>query len=160
MPVSASNPKIVQFVKRCTIKKGSGEFLDYAPYINRPHNDASALPAHALKNVGRFLLVLAAVELISMPLTQYAWTWDHFLRGGMDFESSLLFLVVCLHLLLVLRNHYRQDGNLRVPMWRLSLPILDTDESAAMLGSGFLLPIHRKRRAGSGLASYNLPLQI
>lgn len=134
--------------------------MDHAPYINRAHNNGSALLAHALKNAGRFLLVLAAVELISMPLTQYAWTWDHFLHGGMDFESSLLFLVVCLHLLLVLRNHRRQDENLRVSMWRLPLTIFDTQKSAAMRGNGLLSPFHRKHRAGSGWASYNLPLQI
>ena len=103
--------------------------------------------AHAAEKLGRFLLVLAAVELISMPLTQYAWTWDHFLHGGMDFESSLLFFVVCLGLLLVLRHHCRQDENLRVPRWRLSLPIFDTDKSAAMLGIGPLLAFDRERRS-------------
>jgi hypothetical protein len=160
MPVGASNLKAVQFVKQCTIKKGSGEFLDHALYIYRSHNDASALLAHAPENLGRFLLVLAAVELISMPLTQYAWTWDHFLHGGMDFESSFLFLVVCLGLLLVLRHHYQRDENLRVLRWRLSLPVFDTDKSSAMPGTGVLLPFHRERRACSDLTPYNLPLQI
>lgn len=134
--------------------------MDHAPYMNRVHNDTSALLANAAENVGRFLLVLAAVELISMPLTQYAWTWDHFLHGGMDFESSFLFLVVCLVLLLVLRHHYRQDENLRVPRRRLSLPIFDTDKSAATPGTGVLLPSRRERRVSSDLAMYNLPLQI
>jgi hypothetical protein len=128
--------------------------------MNRSNNDASALLALALENVGRFLLVLAAVELISMPLTQYVWTSDHFLHGGMDFESSLLFLVVCLGLLLVLRHHCRQDESLRVLRWRLWLPIFDTNKSAAMLGTGVLLPFHRERRANSDLATYDLPLQI
>ncbi|MGB8030868.1 MAG: hypothetical protein WCF30_14550 [Terracidiphilus sp.] len=160
LPAAASNLRVVQFVKRCTINKGREEFLDHAPYINRPRNDMSALLALALKHVGRFLLMLAAIELISMPLTQYAWTWDHFLHGGIDFESSLLFLVICLHLLLVLRNHRRQEENLSVPMGRLSLAIFDTQKSATMRGTGLLSPFHRRRRAGSGWASYNLPLQI
>jgi hypothetical protein len=134
--------------------------LDHAQHMNQFHNDVSALLSHAPENGGRFLLVFAAVELISMPLTQYAWTWDHFLHGGTDFESSLLFLVVCLGLLFVLRHHYRQDENLRVARWRLSLPIFDADKSAAMPGTGVLLPFHRERRAGSDLAMYNLPLQI
>lgn len=134
--------------------------MDHAPYRNRSHNNASALLAHAPEDFGRFLLVLAAVELISMPLTQYAWTWDHFLHGGMDFESSLLFLVVCLGLLLVLRHHCRQDQNLRVPRWRLSLPIADTGKSAAMSGTGALLAFRREPRPSSDLSTYNLPLQI
>ena len=116
--------------------------------------------AHAPESFGRFLVVLAAVELISMPLTQYAWTWDHFLHGGMDFESSLLFFVVCLGLLLVLRHHCRQDENLRVPWWRLSLSIFDTDKSASKLEIGPLLAFHRERRANFDLATYNFPLQI
>src|SRR5580704_1364194 len=128
--------------------------------MKRPQYDTSALLARAPANIGRFLLLLAAVELLSMPITQYAWTWDHFLHGGMDFESSLLFLVVCLGLLLVLRHHFRQDQNLRVPRWRLSLPIFDTGKSVAMPGVGVLAALRRERRAGSDLATYNLPLQI
>jgi hypothetical protein len=128
--------------------------------MNRPQNDASSLVANAPETVGRFLLVLAAVELISMPWTQFAWTWDHFLHGGMDFESSLLFLVICLGLLLVLRHLCRPDQNSRVPRWRLSLPIFDTGKSAAVPGTGALLVFHRELRALSGLATYTLPLQI
>ena len=72
--------------------------------MNRSHRAASTLLTCDPANFGRFLLVLAAIELISMPVTQYAWTWDHFLHGGMDFESSLLSLVVWLGLLLVPRS--------------------------------------------------------
>ncbi len=160
MPMTASNLRNAQFARRCTINKEREDFLHRAFYINRPRNDASALLARALKNVDRFLLALAVVELISMPVTQYAWTWDHFLRGGMDFESSLLFLVVCLHLLLVLRNHRRQDENLRVPIGRLAPAIFAIQKSAAMRGAELLLPFHRKCRASSGWPSYSLPLQV
>ena len=134
--------------------------MNHAPYMNPSHNDASAFLGHTPKNAGLFLLMCAAVELISMPLTQYAWTWDHFLHGGMDFESSLLFLVVCLGLLFVLRHHCRQDENLRVPRWRLSQPIFDMDKLAAMPGTGVLLPFPRERRVCSDLTTHNLPLQI
>jgi hypothetical protein len=157
---AASNPTVAQFVKRCTIDKEREEFLNQVSHIDRPWNDVSAWLAPALKNVDRFLLVLAAVELLSMPLTQYFWTWDHFLRGGMDFESSLLFLVICLHLLLVLRNHRRQEESLRVPIWRLSLALFDVGKCAAMSATETLLPFHRQCRASFGWASYGLPLQI
>ncbi len=134
--------------------------MDFASHINRSRSDLSGLLAGALRSVDRFLLVLVAIELISMPFTQYAWTWDHFLRGGMDFESSLLFLVVCLHLLFVLRNHRRQDENLHVPMGWLSLTIFDSLKPAAMRGTESLLLFHRKCRASSGWSSCSLPLQI
>jgi hypothetical protein len=134
--------------------------LGHARYMSRSHNGAFAILANAPENVGRFLLVLAAVELISMPLTQYAWNWDHFLHGGIDFESSLLFLVIGLGLLIVLRYHCRQDKNSRVPRWRLSSAIFDTAKSATMFGAGVSEMFHRECRASSDFATYNLPLQI
>jgi hypothetical protein len=160
MPASGSNREAVQLATRCSINKGSEEFLDHAQYMNRSHNDASALLARASVNIGRFLLVLAAFELISMPLTQYAWTWDHFLHGGMDFESSLLFLVVCLGLLLVLRHHCREAEDLCVPWSWLSLPSFCARNLVAMPGTGLILVFGREHRANSDLATYNLPLQI
>jgi hypothetical protein len=134
--------------------------LEHAPHMNRSHDNASSFVARAPEAVGRVLLILAAIELISMPWTQFAWTWDHFLHGGMDFESNLLFLVICLGLLLVLRHLCRPDENLRVPRWRLSLPIVETARPAAMPGTSALLAFHRERRAASDLAAYALPLQI
>jgi hypothetical protein len=134
--------------------------LNHAPYMNRQQHDASAFLADAPIIIGRFLLLFAALELVSMPLTQYAWTWDHFLRGGMDFESSLLLLVICLGLLLVLRHHCRQDENLRTPRWHLSLHFFYTGQSVATSGTGVLSAFCRERRASSDLAMYNLPLQI
>ena len=134
--------------------------MNHAAFVNRTHSDVSAWSAHGAEIVSRLLLVLAALELISMPLTQHAWTWDHFLHGGMDFESSLLFLVVCLCLLLVLRHHCRQDENSDVPRWRLFLPTFDTLIPAAMPRARVLLTLHRERRASSDSATYSLPLQI
>lgn len=134
--------------------------MDAAAYLNRSYNNASAWLAHSAENAGRFLLVLIAVELMSMPFTQYVWTWDHFLHGGIDFESSLLFFVVCLGLLLVLRHHCRKEENLRVARGRLSPPISDTDKSAAMLGTGVPLAFGRERPETSHLATFNFPLQI
>jgi hypothetical protein len=128
--------------------------------MNRSRNDTFALLTHAPANIGRFLLVLAAVELVSMPLTQYAWNWDHFLHGGMDFESSLLFLVICLGLLLVLRHHCKQDEKLRAPKWHLSMHLFGADKSVSMTGIGVFSFFHRESRASSDLAMYNLPLQI
>jgi hypothetical protein len=149
-----------QFVARCNIEKEGEDFLENAPAMNRFHRDASALLAHAAENIGRFLLVLAAVELVSMPLTQYAWNWDHFLHGGVDFESSLLLVVICLGLLLVLRHHFRQDANSRVPRRRFSLPLFDTDNSTATPGTRVLLAFRRQRQTGLDLVLHSLPLQI
>ena len=52
--------------------------------------------------IGRLLLVLAAIVVLTMPLTQNVWTWDHFLRGGQDFEAwtFTVVLILCLAVLL------------------------------------------------------------
>jgi hypothetical protein len=56
----------------------------------------------------RLLLLFAAIELITMPLTQHFWAWDHFLHGGRDFETGLL-LVVTLLCFVLLRTHRNQE---------------------------------------------------
>jgi hypothetical protein len=58
------------------------------------------------------LLLLASIEMITSPLTQQIWTWDRFLHGGQDFETSALFIVTCLCLALLLAQLCRQAMNL------------------------------------------------
>jgi len=43
-----------------------------------------------------------------MPVTQYLWTWDHFLHGGRDFELSALMALSLFCLVLVLAKHCKQ----------------------------------------------------
>jgi hypothetical protein len=52
--------------------------------------------------MGRLLLLLAAFVLITLPFTQQFWTWDRFLHGGHDFETSVLLILTTLCLVLVL----------------------------------------------------------
>ena len=40
--------------------------------------------------VGRSLVLLNIIVLILSSFTEHLWTWDRFLRGGQDFELSLL----------------------------------------------------------------------
>jgi hypothetical protein len=72
--------------------------------------------AEVCARLSRLLLLLMAVELITMPLTQHFWTWDGFLHGGPDFETGLFMIVVCLCLVLLRAQH----GQQRIP---LLLPI-------------------------------------
>lgn len=58
--------------------------------------------------ISRFLLVLTAIELVSMPLTQHLWTWDRYLHGGQDFESNLLIAVTFLCLVLLVAQKSKQ----------------------------------------------------
>lgn len=58
--------------------------------------------------LSRLLLLLIAVELLTMPLTQHLWTWDGFLHGGPDFELGLFMIVVCVCLFLLRAQDGRQ----------------------------------------------------
>lgn len=62
--------------------------------------------------LSRLLLLVIAVELITMPVTQQLWTFDGFLHGGEDFELGLFMIVVCICLALLRAEHGRQGVGL------------------------------------------------
>jgi hypothetical protein len=59
-------------------------------------------PAYGYARLGRFLLFLTSIVLITLPFTQHLWTWDRFLHGGQDFETCVLLIVTTLCLVLVM----------------------------------------------------------
>lgn len=52
--------------------------------------------------IGRCLLMLATISVLTMPVTEDIWAWDHFLRGGQDFETGMLTIVIILCLAVLL----------------------------------------------------------
>jgi hypothetical protein len=59
--------------------------------------------------MSRFLLMLTTVVLIASPVTQRIWAWDRFLRGGQDFESGVLMILITLCLVLLLAQHCKHS---------------------------------------------------
>ena len=51
--------------------------------------------------LSRILLLIVAVETLTMPFTQGLWSWDRFMHGGQDFELGLLIILTCLCLVLL-----------------------------------------------------------
>jgi hypothetical protein len=84
--------------------------------LNRDHNLRKSEQHRSLYVVGvrplawiaEVLLVLCAVSIVTMPLTQYLWTWDNFMHGGQDFEFGALMVLTLLCLALVLPRHCKQ----------------------------------------------------
>ena len=70
-------------------------------------------------DLSRLLLAFAFIELLTMPITQQLWTWDHFLRGGQDFELGLFVIVSCLCLVLLRAEHCRQKIRHLIALRRL-----------------------------------------
>ena len=58
--------------------------------------------------VGRALVLLNIIVLILSSFTEHFWTWDRFLRGGQDFELSLLALLAFFCLILVFAQYFRR----------------------------------------------------
>ena len=83
--------------------------------------------------LSRVLLLLVAVELITMPITQHFWTWDQFLHGGQDFEMGLLMVVTCLCFVLLRTQHCRQNLGLLLAIGRLRLRVLQRRERVRLL---------------------------
>jgi hypothetical protein len=122
----------------------------------RPQWTGFARPGRGFQSMGRFLLVLASVVLIALPFTQQVWTWDRFLHGGQDFETTLLLILTSLCLVLVMARGCRQGIKLLLTMWsqllvrRCSAVTQPSRISATCVG----------RSAGPPIVEYNLQLQI
>lgn len=122
----------------------------------RPEWIGFAHPRHGFKSVGRLLLILAAVLLVALPFTQQVWTWDRFLHGGQDFETTVLLILTSLCLALVIARGCRQGIVLLLTLWsqfllRRCSAILPPSPISATWVSGSARP---------PIATYNLPLQI
>lgn len=88
--------------------------------------------------LSQLLLLLVAVELVTMPITQHLWTWDKFLHGGQDFELGLLMVVICLCFLLLRAQHCRQNLGIMLAMGTLLLLILQARERVRLFQFGQL----------------------
>jgi hypothetical protein len=76
-------------------------------HSTRPYRSRSDVPREWVR-AGRILLVINVIVLILSAFTEHLWTWDHFLRGGQDFELSLLALLAFFCLILVFANYFRR----------------------------------------------------
>ena len=78
--------------------------------------------------IGRFLVLLAAISMLTMPLTQDIWTWDRFLRGGQDFEAWTLTIVIILCLAVLLSQLCKRRLDLLFAVLRKLAFTFDHDE--------------------------------
>jgi len=136
------------------------EFLNRTSNINPSNLNAFACPTRVYAEIGRFLLMLTAVQLITAPLTQRIWTWDHFLHGGQDFEFSVLMLLMTLCLVLLLAQHCKQSVKRLLATWPLFSFICD-DRLLASTAPGEAIMAFRSERVPNPTSGiYNPPLLI
>jgi hypothetical protein len=106
-------------------------------------------------------LLLTAIVILLMPLTEYFWDFDKFLRGGQDFELGLLFIGTILCLAMVLLQHGKCAVNLSLSMRKWLSFVFRRDDR---LASGSFIGLAASRYAIAvpcpALSRYRLPLQI
>jgi hypothetical protein len=136
------------------------EFLNRTPNLSQLNLNAFVCAAPVYAEIGRFLLMLTAVLLITSPLTQRIWDWDHFLHGGQDFESGVLMILITLCLVLLLAQHCKQSVKLLIATCPL-FSFICGDHLLARTAPGEAITAFRGERVpnpSSGI--YNLPLLI
>jgi hypothetical protein len=110
---------------------------------------------------GRLLILSAAVLIAVMPVTDYFWHFDGFLRGGQDFELGLLSLITILSMVLVLLRQRRQDVALLVTIQRwLSFGLMDPNPPARGGACSLVVDLHDPLTLHPALCRYNLPIQV
>ena len=114
-------------------------------------------PAHGYARLGRSLLSLTSIVLITLPFTQHLWTWDRFLHGGQDFETSVLLIVTSLCLVLVMVRGCKQWLTLLLTF--LSRLVLALAQLAIVVPGRFFMSLY-DRRPSLPEALYNRPLLI
>jgi hypothetical protein len=108
--------------------------------------------------IGRALLILTAISLITMPVTQHLWTWDHFLRGGKDFELSTLMILSILALVLVLSKNLKQSIDSLLS--GLCILAFASHQRMPIRISWVFLIFRTEYVAASDTGTYNTPLLI
>jgi hypothetical protein len=116
-----------------SVKLSVGEYLNRSPVTSTRNRSAFAYMARVWDGFSRLLLIAAAVELVTIPWTQYVWTWDQFLLDGQNFESSVLACVVFTCVLLLLTQQSRHRLSQSVTIRRLFFFISTDRELAGMI---------------------------
>lgn len=134
--------------------------MNYSPNASLLNLNAFSCADRVYAGTVRFLLLLTAILLITTPLTQSIWTWDHFLQGGQDFESGALASLATLLLVFLLAQHLKQSAGLLAAIYSLFFFPRSYRVSAGTARSA-AFPVFCGERAFSlAPGSYRLPLQI
>jgi hypothetical protein len=110
--------------------------------------------------MGQILIFLTALLVAVMPVTEYLWTFDKFLRGGQDCEFGLLALASILCLVLVLSHQRREILAFVLSLRRVLCSLFQPAHSPASLALCLIAPMQYLLLRDASLRTCNLPLQI
>jgi len=135
--------------------------LKFIPITSRPAERKYSCASQTCVLMGQILIFLTALLVAVMPVTEYLWTFDKFLRGGQDCEFGLLALAAIFCLVLVLSHHQRREIIAFVlSLQRVLSSLFQTADLYSNSESFLVAPIQHHLRRSTSLLSINLPLQI
>jgi len=128
--------------------------------MSRLDINACACTARTLAWAGRYLLVLSALSLLTMPITEHLWTWDRFFQTGRDFELGTLMVLMFFCLVLVLSRQCKQCVETFLSLWHI-LAFQFADGIAPVICLPVEAPVFCPGPArGAGASMCGFPLQI
>lgn len=110
--------------------------------------------------MSRAVLLLVAVELITMPVTQHYWMWDKFMHGGQDFELGLLMAVTCVCFVLLRTQICRENLGLLLAMGTCLLLVLQRRDPSRLARFGRVTVDARDALSGGPSAFHGRPLRV
>jgi hypothetical protein len=110
--------------------------------------------------VSRCLLVLTAISLITMPITEHLWTWDRFLQGGWDFELSSIVLLSFLCLVMVLARCYKYCVDVLLFARSCLAAAFDGLVALSVAMAGAFLNLRRGPPPDPGICTSDIPIRI
>jgi hypothetical protein len=110
--------------------------------------------------LGQILILLTTLLVAVMPVTEYLWTFDKFLRGGQDCEFGLLALAAILCLVLVLSHQRRVVVALILSFRRVLSFLFQPADPAAGCSRSTVSPAQYDLLSSISFPPINLPLQI
>lgn len=129
---------------------------------HRSKAGSPALYAHpgsggGLAWIGRYLVILVFVLLLTMPMTERLWSWDRFTGGGEDFELGALLILSFLCLVLVLTRQCQQHVESSLSAWRVAVfGLVDR----LVRGPGQVFDFYPETGSDPGSGRSEFPLQI
>lgn len=128
--------------------------------FNASRPDLNACTAQGFARISRYLLILIAMSLVTMPITEHIWTWDHFLQGGQDFELGALLVLSIFCLVLLLSRQCQQWVDLSLSTWCLASLEFVNHALPPICLAGEVSVFYSGTRGDPGTLTQDFPLQI
>ena len=122
--------------------------------------NACACTARFFARMSQYLLALITLSLLTMPITEHLWTWDHFFQTGRDFELGTIAVLSILLLVLVISKSNKQRVAVLLSARRFLVRKFDDFVGSAFSLTGGFWTLHGVPPPDAGTCTSSLPLKI